>query len=52
MTIRGRHRSGRPKEAFGEHVTWFEYQVVDGRKVVARFDTQEQAEAFVRERSK
>lgn len=43
ITIRERHRRGRPPEAFGAHVEWWEYQVVDGRKIVSRWDTRDQA---------
>jgi len=51
MTIRERHRVGRPREACGAHVAWTEWQVCVGRKVVARFDLREQAERYVKENS-
>ena len=49
--IRERDRVGRPKEAFGAHVAWHEYQVVDGRKIVARLDLREQAERWIKEQT-
>lgn len=42
MKIRYRHRRGYVREAQG-YSGWTEYQVVDGRRVVARFDLLEQA---------
>lgn len=50
LKIRFRHRRGRPREAYGAYTTWTEWQVVDGRTVIARFDLEEQAKAFVVER--
>ena len=47
--IRERWRCGRPREAYGEHVEWHEYQVVEGRHIVRRFDTREQAERWIAE---
>ena len=48
MKIRERHRyTASPKAGFDTE--WIEFQVVDGRKIIGRFDLREQAEAFVAE---
>lgn len=51
LKIRKRERRGRPREAFGDYAAWTEYQVVEGRKVLLRFDTREQAERFIEMRN-
>lgn len=51
LFIRERNRRGRPREAYGEHVAWTEWQVVDGRKVLSRWDFQHQAKADLERRS-
>lgn len=47
LKIRRRERRGHCKEA-GGYRGWTEYQVVDGRKIVRRFDMRSQAETFIR----
>lgn len=44
LKIRERHLTGYRREA-GGYTGWHEWQLVDGRKVVGRFDLYEQAEA-------
>lgn len=46
-TIRERSRRGRPKEAFGEYMTWTEWQVVERRRIVGRFDFEDQAKRWI-----
>lgn len=46
LKIRYRTRRGYAKEAQG-YTSWGEYQVVDGRKVVGRFDFEDQAQKFI-----
>lgn len=48
LKIRKRERRGYVKEA-GRHSAWTEFQVVDGRRVIGRFDFERQAEELVRE---
>ena len=47
LKIRRRVRRGRPREAYGEYQVWDEYQVVEGRKIVKRFELREHAERFI-----
>lgn len=49
--IRERQRRGRPKEAGGDHIEWTEVQVVQGRRVLARFDLESQAIRWIDERT-
>ena len=51
LKIRFRERSGYSREA-GGYIGWGEYQVVDGRKIIGRFDTLGQAESFVEKTAK
>lgn len=48
LKIRQRERSGYVREAEGYQV-WTEYQVIQGRKIIGRFEIESQAEKFVRE---
>lgn len=49
LKIRYRERiCASPKE--GHRQSWGEYQVVEGRKVIARFDLEAQAVKFIEER--
>lgn len=50
LKIRLRSRRGRPPEAQGDYMVWEEYQVVDGRRVIGRFDLEEQAQRFIDEK--
>lgn len=43
LTIRHRHRRGYVREAQG-YTAWEEWQLVEGRKVIGRYDLKEQAE--------
>ena len=43
LTIRERARRGRVREAGGEYQVWQEWQLVDGRQVIGRFDFEAQA---------
>ena len=46
LTIRYRERiCSSPKPGFRQ--SWHEHQVVDGRKILARFDLREQAERWI-----
>jgi hypothetical protein len=46
MKIRKRELRGYAKEAQG-YTSWIEYQVVDGKRIVKRFDMLSQAEEFL-----
>ncbi len=48
MKIRFRTRRGYVKEAQG-YSSWDEWQVVEGRKVVARFDHEHEAQKYAEE---
>lgn len=49
LKIRERHRRGYVKEV-GGYTGWHEWQVVEGRKIIARFDMEHQAMEFVEKR--
>lgn len=49
LKIRQRERSGYVREAEGYQI-WTEYQVVQGRKIIARFEIESQAEKFIAKR--
>lgn len=42
LKLRRRHRFSQPKDA-GRYFEWWEWQLVDGRTIVARFDFEAQA---------
>lgn len=46
--IRYRHRRGYSKEAQG-YIGWGEYQLLDGARVIGRYDFEDQAERAMRE---
>jgi hypothetical protein len=50
LTKRLRHRRCYAKE-YGAHAQWMEWQVVQGRKIVSRFDLETQADEYIAEHS-
>jgi len=49
LKIRVRDRRGYSREAGGYDV-WTEYQVVEGRKIIGRFEIRDHAEEFIAKR--